>query len=85
MGTELIDSLSAARPGAFHSTMFQASATCSYYQYFDKCWMLECARLWHFEFGCAANPNRAKEGQRRCTTPFAKTLLQVQAKPVSVT
>jgi hypothetical protein len=83
--------------------MFQASATCSYHQYFDKCWMIECARLWHFEFGCAVGAGdgqspgphegrhergpsvvRAKEGERRCTTPFAKTLLQVKARPVTV-
>jgi hypothetical protein len=47
------------------------------YQFFDKCWMLACAKLWHSEYGCAVAS--AAAASRPCATPFARTLLQVSA------
>ncbi|XRB10444.1 hypothetical protein RI054_01g02570 [Pseudoscourfieldia marina] len=75
----VIDGLcSKPRFQVWSSTMFDASlGVCkrAHNHWWDDCWRSECRRIASAELGCALAPS---DGQRRCTSPFAKTLLQVR-------
>ena len=55
----------------FHPSMYRES-NCSVREKWSNCWMIECLRVLHEEWGCAVEPSRT------CVTPFATVLYQTR-------